>query len=388
LWICECRDTGEEINYWACDCFAPDQDREPSGWLEDKGLFVSLLSFGAMVGALSAGQLSEILGRRKCISIVSAVFVLGTLICCIAGSLTTLLLGRVLIGFPIGALSAVLPMYATEIAPKQIRGLLGTLFQLAIVVGILLATVIAIPVEEMVNGWIFALGIAAVPASALSLGIWRFPESPRWLLIHVDETAASTALQTLRAQSAAEVGPELREMVEAIASAPKASGYKDLLEPRIMHRLRLGVGLQILQQATGVNAIFYFAPTIFKDAKIHNALLCAAATGLANLGGQLLAMRLVEEKGRRTLLLWGAGGMALCMGMAGMLLVGETGGFTGVLTGCFYQRCFSCLMKCVPRCLQATSQFFSSVCSSSTSPTPGDQCAGYTPPKYARLTPV
>ena len=83
--LCGCRDTGEETNYWACDCFAPDANREPSGWLRDKGLFVSLLSFGAMTGALSAGQLSEILGRRKTISIVSAVFVLGTLICCVAG---------------------------------------------------------------------------------------------------------------------------------------------------------------------------------------------------------------------------------------------------------------------------------------------------------------
>eukprot|EP01052_Picozoa_sp_SAG31_P076552 SAG31_NODE_35837_length_319_cov_0.927273_1_plen_89_part_01 len=87
----------------------------------------------------------------------------GTLICCIsAGSLNLLLVGRVLIGGPIGALSAVLPMYASEIAPKEIRGLLGTLFQLAIVVGILLATIIAIPVENMSKGWIFALGIASV----------------------------------------------------------------------------------------------------------------------------------------------------------------------------------------------------------------------------------
>lgn len=77
-----CSDTGEEQSMWACDCFAPDANREPTGWLEDKGLFVSLLSFGAMVGALSAGQMAEILGRRKTISIVSAVFVLGTLICC------------------------------------------------------------------------------------------------------------------------------------------------------------------------------------------------------------------------------------------------------------------------------------------------------------------
>jgi SP family galactose:H+ symporter-like MFS transporter len=152
------------------------------------------------------------------------------------GSLTTLLFGRVLIGFPIGALSAVLPMYATEIAPRQIRGLLGTLFQLAIVLGILLATIVAIPVESMVNGWVFALGIAAVPAGILSLGIWRFPESPRWLLAHADEAAASTALQTLRAQTAEEVGPELQEMQQAIANAPKASGYGDLLEPKILHR--------------------------------------------------------------------------------------------------------------------------------------------------------
>lgn len=207
-----------------------------------------------MVGALSAGQLAETLGRRKCISIVSMVFVIGTLVCCIAGrsvrlksvrfgaidccldrfscravclhSLTTLLIGRVLIGFPIGALSAVLPMYATEIAPKQIRGLLvRPAMQCATemverldfpchllscclfgcrerysswqscsgfywvrehharhhlllyafsrkLCGGPSATIVAIPVEGMKNGWIFALGIAAIPAGALSIGIW------------------------------------------------------------------------------------------------------------------------------------------------------------------------------------------------------------------------
>ena len=115
------------------------------------------------------------------------------------------------------------------------------------------------------------------------------------------------------------------------SSTASSAGYGDLLEPRIRHRVFLGVGLQILQQATGVNAIFYFAPTIFRDAGVDEPLLCAAATGFANLLGTLLAMRLVEEKGRRTLLLWGALGMTICMGLAAMLLQGESGGASGYL---------------------------------------------------------
>ena len=279
-------ESGMAETMWACDCFAPDANRVPPGWNEVKGQFVSLLSLGAMVGALSAGQMAERLGRRKTISIVSAVFVLGTAVCCSAnGNLRVLLCGRVLIGFPIGALSAVLPMYATEIAPKQIRGVLGTLFQLAIVVGILLATIVAIPLKEMANGWIAALGLAAFPAAVLSVGIWRFPESPRWLLAAGHGEAASVSLQTLRAQTAAEVSDELEEMAQAIAAnattvgSGGAEGYSALLEPRILRRLLLGVGLQVLQQATGVNAIFYFAPTIFEDARIGDPLFCAAATG-------------------------------------------------------------------------------------------------------------
>ena len=299
---------------WACDCFAPLADRVPTGWNTAKGSFVSWLSFGAMVGALGAGQLAEPLGRRKTISLVSGIFVLGTAVCCKAhGSLTTLLVGRVLIGFPIGALSTILPMYAAEIAPREIRGVLGTLFQLAIVVGILLATVVAIPIESMVDGWQFALGIAALPAGLLAVGIWKFPESPRWLLQHHDldldhEHPASISLQTLRAQSADEVRPELLEMQRAIAAESGATagsaGYKDLLAPPIRHRVLLGVGLQVLQQATGVNAIFYFAPTIFEDAGVEDPLACALATGVANLFGTFVAIRLVDEKGRRTLLMW------------------------------------------------------------------------------------
>ena len=344
-------ESGLHEKMWACDCFAPDANRVPPAWNADKGKFVSLLSFGAMVGALGAGQMAELLGRRKTISIVSAVFVLGTLVCCGAsGSLTVLLCGRVLIGFPIGALSAVLPMYATEIAPKQIRGVLGTLFQLAIVVGILVATVVAIPLKAMAGGWIVALGIAAIPAAVLSVGIWRFPESPRWLLAHSSATgdasaaAASLALQTLRAQTAAEVSAELEEMQAAIAadtaSAGGGGGYGALLEPKILRRLLLGVGLQVLQQATGVNAIFYFAPTIFADAKIGDPLLCAAATGFANLLGTLLAIRMVEEQGRRTLLMWGAAGMTVSMGVAAALLLPEdpspAAGYTAVLFICMF----------------------------------------------------
>ena len=306
-----------------CDCHADKASDVPTGWNYDKGNYISLLSFGAMIGALSAGQLGEILGRRKTISIMSAIFVFGTVVCCAsAGSLNLLLFGRVLIGGPIGALSAVLPMYASEIAPKEIRGLLGTLFQLAIVVGILLATVIAIPVETMKSGWVFALGLAAVPAAVLAGGIWHFPESPRWLLKHQGEPAATASLQVLRASS--DVSAELGEMKTALQEVPASqlagsqpgsqagararawhrpagrppnpctlvlmpsffgvqasaieaaggagSGYSDLMAPPIRQRVVLAIGLQVLQQATGVNAIFYFAPTIFKDGPSNTML--------------------------------------------------------------------------------------------------------------------
>ena len=229
-----------------------------------------------------------------------------------------------LIGAPIGSLSAVLPMYASEIAPTAIRGLLGTLFQLAIVLGILIATVVAIPIEHMDGGWRFALGIAAIPSSILTLGIWKFPESPRWLLKHATEEEASASLQTLRAADAQGVAAELEEMKAALAeqSTQSEGGYGDLLDPAIRKRVFLAVILQVLQQATGVNAIFYFAPSLFQDAGIGTPLLCAAATGIANLLGTCLAMRLIESKGRRSLLIYGAFGMAAAMLIAALLVLG------------------------------------------------------------------
>jgi hypothetical protein len=99
---------------WACDCFAKKETNVPVNWSEDKGNYVSLLSFGAMFGALSAGQLAEILGRRKTISISSALFVFGTVVCCSSGgSMSVLLIGRVLIGAPIGSLSVSTAQHST-----------------------------------------------------------------------------------------------------------------------------------------------------------------------------------------------------------------------------------------------------------------------------------
>eukprot|EP01047_Picozoa_sp_COSAG01_P029297 COSAG01_NODE_2004_length_8669_cov_52.796499_2_plen_396_part_00 len=252
--------------------------------------------------------------------------------------MSTLLIGRVLIGAPIGSLSAVLPMYASEIAPKQIRGLLGTLFQLAIVVGILIATIVAIFIEHMAGGWKFALGIAALPAAILAGGIWKFPESPRWLLKGNQQERAVTALMTLRASTAEEVSEEMDEMKAGLDAQAEVSesSYKELVSDAVLRkRLCLAVGLQVLQQATGVNAIFYFAPSIFQDAGVGSPLLCGAATGLANLFGTFVAMRLIDSQGRRTLLIKGAFGMAGTMLFAALLLSNGGKGFIGYVAVLF-----------------------------------------------------
>ena len=134
--------------------------------------------------------------------------------------------------------------------------------QLAIVVGILIATVVAVPIQHHQSGWRIALGVCGIPALVLAAGIFFFPESPRWLCQHKSEEAAAAALRKLRGTD--DVHLEVCEIAAALeAEAGSQGSWKDLLAPGIFSRFRVALGLQVLQQATGVNSIFYFAPTIF-----------------------------------------------------------------------------------------------------------------------------
>jgi MFS family permease len=178
----------------------------------------------------------------------SWIFFGATIFSISCSTMAPLLFGRFLLGVPVGMLSFVVPMYAAEVAPKELRGSLGSLMQLSVVLGILIATVAVVPLAHADAGWRWALGICGFPAVVLGLGIFCFPESPRWLCQHEGIEAATAALMVLRGKT--DVHTEVLEISSALESEGSmheaSKGWGHLCVPGIKGRLFVAMGLQVL----------------------------------------------------------------------------------------------------------------------------------------------
>lgn len=186
------------------------------------------------------------------------------------------------------------------------------------------------------------MGICGIPAAILGVGIFCFPESPRWLCKYKSMEAAKEALVVLR--KTAEVETEVGEIALALKAedAEEDAGYMELFSPEIRGRLMVACMLQLLQQMTGVNSIFYYAPTIFAQAGFDDPLMAGLICGVANLIGTIMGLYLVDTSGRRTLLLVGAAGMTAGMLTSAILLLTidvkahPLAGWLAVIATCFF----------------------------------------------------
>src|SRR5437588_7422761 len=161
-----------------------------------QGAIVAGLLLGAMIGAAFAGWLSDRLGRRRLIMIAARVFIAGALVCAFAPTVAVLVAGRVVLGLAVGSAALVVPLYLSEIAPTEVRGAITSLNQLMIVCGILLAFIVNAILASSGN-WRLMLGLAAVPATILLVGMLFMPETPRYLLHTGEEETAREVLEEL-----------------------------------------------------------------------------------------------------------------------------------------------------------------------------------------------
>ena len=300
------------------------------GFLQDKfhltaamkGWAASSALVGCIFGALFAGAASDALGRRKVLMLCAVFFLVSAVASAIPRNVTEFALARILGGLGVGAASMLSPLYIAEIAPARIRGRLVSLNQLAIVSGMLVVYFVNAGVASLGDGtwnveagWRWMFASEALPA-ALFLGLLFFvPESPRWLVKRGREGEAHRVL-------ARAAGPERAQtaMAEIHAALAEEGGSPlELLRPGLRRALLIGVVLAVLQQVTGINAILYYAPEIFKRTGegIGTALMQTVLIGAVNVSFTLVALWLVDRAGRRVLLLAGSAVMG-----AGLLLVG------------------------------------------------------------------
>jgi sugar porter (SP) family MFS transporter len=293
------------------------------------GWSVSSLSLTATLGMLMSGPLSDRFGRRPVLMVAAVLFAVSAVTSALAPDFLSFVLARMLGGFGVGAALIVAPMYIAEIAPPEQRGRMVSINQLNIVIGISAAFFSnylilalgesgaswtqALGLDD--QGWRWMLGVEALPAVVYFLALFGVPESPRWLVMQGRDDAARNVVARVRGPEQAEA--LLMQVKDSLAAEEELGqvGFRALLHPSLRLVLTIGLAVGILQQATGINAVFFYAPVIFEQTGVgtNAAFMQAVLVGLVNLAFTVVAMALIDKLGRRPLLGFGLGGITICM---------------------------------------------------------------------------
>jgi SP family arabinose:H+ symporter-like MFS transporter len=278
------------------------------------GLTVAMALIGTIIGAMSAGIPGQRWGGREVLRVLAIFYVVSALGCAFAMSWPMLLIARFIGGLAIGGSSVLGPVYIAELAPAKLRGRLVGLFQINIVLGILLAYFSNYVIGRLglgANEWRWQFGVAAVPAILFLVMLFGIPPSSRWLVTQkrVDEARA-----VLVSMGAEDPENELREIVASV-HLERAQTSEPLFVRKYRLPIFLAITIGMFNQLSGINAILYYANEIFAAAgysKISGDLQ-AVAIGAMNLVATLFGMTLIDKLGRKTLLIIGAIGTALCL---------------------------------------------------------------------------
>ncbi|GBQ13919.1 sugar porter family MFS transporter [Swaminathania salitolerans] len=296
---------------------------------ESAEIVTSAVILGALIGCISAAPLSDKLGRRRTIIAAATLFLIGTVIVTYADSVIVLTLARLILGLAIGASSQIVPIYIAEIAPPERRGSLVVAFQFAIAFGQLVSFVTGYLLQDY--SWRLMFGLGVIPAVILFIGMLFLPNSPRWLAMQGEFEQARDVLRRVRHSDEA-ADRELKEITDQHdEKAPLSEVFKPWVRPATI----ASVGIALLCQLTGVNAVMYYAPTIFADAGFgqSSALLTSVAIGVAMVGTVTFGGWAVDAWGRRTLMLRFIPGAVISLVILGfMFFAGATHGTGAFIT--------------------------------------------------------
>ncbi|KAI9148958.1 Sugar transport protein MST8 [Paramyrothecium foliicola] len=314
-----------------------------------QGWMVAVLTLGAMFGALVNGPIADRLSRRWSILVANIVFLVGSIIQAAAVNTAMIFVGRFIAGVSVGQLSMVVPLYLSELAPPNLRGSLVALQQLGITVGIMVAFWLDYGTQHIGGtgdgqspaAWRFPLAFQCVPSLILGGGTFFLPFTPRWLIMKDREDEARSTLVRIRRvpETDERIRLELLEIKAADmfdretseAMYPGAHSkvrlaferYKSLFIVRHLNRrLVIACLLQVIQQFTGINAIIYYAPQIFKKIGLSGNsvdLLATGVVGVINFFSTIPAILYMDRWGRKKVLLIGATGMSIAQLIVGTL---------------------------------------------------------------------
>jgi sugar porter (SP) family MFS transporter len=308
----------------------------------EQSLTTSILSAGTFFGAIMAGDIADFIGRRPTIISGCFVFAVGCVLQTASSTLPVMVVGRLIAGFGVGFISAIIILYMSEIAPRKVRGALVSGYQFCITIGILLANCVVYATQNRDDSGSYRIPIAVQFLWALILGTGLFflPESPRYFVKKGNFEAAAKALASVRGQpiSSTYIQDELAEIIanheyelQAIPQTSYLGGWASCFSGGLsngasnLRRTLLGILLQCMQQFTGVNFIFYFGTVFFTSlGTISNPFLISLITTLVNVLSTPISFWTIERFGRRALLIYGAAGMVVSQFI--VAIIGVTAG--------------------------------------------------------------
>lgn len=284
--------------------------------VHQEGFAVGMLQLGCIIGS-SAGWFSDRFGRKKLLIISAILFTVSSILSALPESFPELLCVRFLLGLAVGS-SMVSALYIAEIAPARNRGLLVSLNQFGIVIGILLTYFtnwLLVDIGENNWRWMFAVG--AVPAIVFLIVLFFVPESPRWLVKKgIIDKARIILIKIGGIQYAQNEIVEIQNTIES-----EKESIIELFKPGLRKALLIGVLISIFAQATGIGSIIYYAPTIFLKSgyeSASSALLASVLVGIINIGGTIIAFFMIDRLGRKPLLYIGLSGMTISLSATGL----------------------------------------------------------------------
>jgi SP family arabinose:H+ symporter-like MFS transporter len=289
-----------------------------TGWAASSAIW------GCMIGVIFSGFLSDKFGRKKVLILSAILFFISAVGSSIPNNLTQFVIARLIGGVGVGIASLLSPMYISEIAPAKIRGTLVTLYQLAIVIGINLVYYINLQIASSGDaqwnldiGWRIMLGSEVIPALLFIILLFFIPESPRWLASKGKIDSAKAIIEKINGQNkSAELLNEIQDSFKE-----ERGSILVLFTSGLRMAIVVGMFLAFFSQITGINAIIYYAPEIFKNIGFgaDSAMFQTVIIGTVNTVFTFVAIAFIDKYGRRILLLWGISGMIICLGGVGLM---------------------------------------------------------------------